>query len=355
MSTGARPRVLTRELLSRLLLVSASMLFTLLLLEIVCRVFFPDRQLRYVTDREMLWFFRANQVGTLPRGDGFQYRDVHINSLGFRGPEPPSGGSERILLLGDSFTFGAGVADSETFAARLDAALDSSGNAWNAGQPGYGVYQMQAMLERVAPKLSPTVAVVVIWEGDFLRQPLVGDDLDRYFAQKRKSELLKSSVLITHMYRALERVLLRVGADQLVVRVGDRTDDAAGTVAEQHLRGLEADLPRLLQMHETASRAGRGLVIVFWPRDGFAAPLSVGESLSSVIASRLAAFASENGIHFVNVQPALAHVPREELLIPADWHPTALAHCLAAAHIAAELQQRGVAFAKRVSCTRRPD
>ena len=62
------------------------------------------------------------------------------NSLGFRGPEPKSNGDPTIVLLGDSFLFGMGVNDDDTFSVRLAAALESEFPdlvVHNAGVPGY--------------------------------------------------------------------------------------------------------------------------------------------------------------------------------------------------------------------------
>ena len=54
--------------------------------------------------------------------DEFDFRYAH-NSLGWRGPDvsrPKPPGTFRILGLGDSFTYGAGVDAAETYLARLE-------------------------------------------------------------------------------------------------------------------------------------------------------------------------------------------------------------------------------------------
>jgi lysophospholipase L1-like esterase len=57
---------------------------------------------------------------------GYSSPSIHINSFGLRSPEvavPKPRGTVRILLLGDSFTFGLRVRDEETFGRRLEEAL----------------------------------------------------------------------------------------------------------------------------------------------------------------------------------------------------------------------------------------
>jgi hypothetical protein len=52
--------------------------------------------------------------------------EIRINAAGLRGAElgPKTPGKERILVLGDSFVFGVGVEDTETFTAGLDASAE---------------------------------------------------------------------------------------------------------------------------------------------------------------------------------------------------------------------------------------
>src|SRR3989338_8286393 len=62
---------------------------------------------------------------------------VTTNSLGFRSPEPDSA-KPMIALVGDSITFGYGVADDETLAANLQKLLPGY-DIQNAGVPGYNI------------------------------------------------------------------------------------------------------------------------------------------------------------------------------------------------------------------------
>jgi hypothetical protein len=73
--------------------------------------------------------------------DGVDRVDIAINTLGDRDdtPAPADAAAERrILLLGDSFTFGVGLQKSQTIEAQLEAATGGRAVAYNLGVGGYG-------------------------------------------------------------------------------------------------------------------------------------------------------------------------------------------------------------------------
>jgi lysophospholipase L1-like esterase len=93
-----------------------------------------------------------------------EYRtSASVNSLGLRGPEVAAGGGLRVLAIGDSFTFGIGVEDDETWVVRLAAELTATGRpatSFNGGVPGYGVGDAVDWLERYGTALDPGLVVV---------------------------------------------------------------------------------------------------------------------------------------------------------------------------------------------------
>ena len=91
-----------------LTLVGTSLALLFIVGEILCRLFFPDTRLRYVSDSEALYHFAPNQVGTTELASGMPAPPARINHLGLRGADPDPT-RPRALVLGDSFTFGSGV------------------------------------------------------------------------------------------------------------------------------------------------------------------------------------------------------------------------------------------------------
>jgi len=98
----------------------------------------------------------------------FWESDVHVNSLGFRGDEvaaTPAPGTNRILALGDSTTFGYGVGAEEAWPAVLERLLAQAPGAppvevLNLGIPGYDTLNEAARLAGRGLALDPDLALV---------------------------------------------------------------------------------------------------------------------------------------------------------------------------------------------------
>ena len=111
----------------------------------------------YVPSDSLGWILRPAAVQRFRR-DGFD-TTVRSNHLGFRGPEigEKAPGVTRYAVLGDSYAFGWGVEEGETYAAQLDSILNPrapGGQRYevvNAALPGFGTYQRLAALERLLP------------------------------------------------------------------------------------------------------------------------------------------------------------------------------------------------------------
>ncbi len=101
----------------------------------------------------------------------------HINSLGLRGPEvaqEKTPGTFRILGIGDSFTYGAGVRDEDTFLRRLEVSFNqktSTGNGLsyqvlNAGVEGYNTRDEIVTLENRWLALKPDLILIGFYLND---------------------------------------------------------------------------------------------------------------------------------------------------------------------------------------------
>lgn len=99
--------------------------------------------------------------------------EIRINSDGLRGEEVArkAGDVTRLLSIGDSFAFGVGVEDSETFTARVCGRLAELGIAaegLNAGTPAFGVPDAVGWLSRHGLDLEPDVVILAVFLGNDL-------------------------------------------------------------------------------------------------------------------------------------------------------------------------------------------
>lgn len=110
---------------------------------------------------------------------------VETNALGTRGPEvatPKPSGTLRVLALGDSFTWGWGAAQADTFPVQLEEKLRArvGGGAAgarrievvNGGVSGYGTVQELLWLDRMGAALAPDVVVLFYYRNDWFNNLL---------------------------------------------------------------------------------------------------------------------------------------------------------------------------------------
>jgi hypothetical protein len=97
---------------------------------------------------------------------------MRTNSLGARGNEIAATrpeGALRVLHLGDSFTFGQGVEESEAFSRIVADELEDDGftiETLNFGVPGHGTPQSVALLEHKLLNLKPDVVLLHVFAND---------------------------------------------------------------------------------------------------------------------------------------------------------------------------------------------
>lgn len=89
------------------------------------------------------------------------------SSLGLRSPElDPAKRRPRIMILGDSFTFGFGLAEGEPYPAVLEARLGGAADVVNCGVSGYEFRDTLALFERLVDRVLPDVVVVTFVAND---------------------------------------------------------------------------------------------------------------------------------------------------------------------------------------------
>jgi lysophospholipase L1-like esterase len=261
----------------------------------------------YTADPELGWALQPD------------YRGVHVefrfeaptstNPQGFRGPawtDERLAADLRVLALGDSCTFGRGVADDETYTAALESMLRADGRdvaVFNAGVPGYDTFQELNLLERVGPIVKPHVILVgwlpndaivpskaLIHSFEIIEGHLV-DDVSGFDAWKHRTE--RRGVYASALYRFL-RARLKSARYAAGKRRHDRTEFV---LEEEELRDTKQ---ALLGIKSRADELGAQVLLVLFPH---------GDEVDDPAVSirhhdSMAAFAEEHGMEVVRLPQA---------------------------------------------------
>jgi lysophospholipase L1-like esterase len=106
---------------------------------------------------------------------GSQQGDITVNSRGFNDPEPPGAkpdGEQRVVFVGDSFTFGV-LGHDKVFPQVTAALLNQAGRPVRAVSLGVGASGPQEylrVLQNEAPPLAPDLVVVTVYLGNDIAQ-----------------------------------------------------------------------------------------------------------------------------------------------------------------------------------------
>lgn len=157
-----------------------------------------------------------NVAVNLEKDMNWQYR-VSTNDMGLRGPAlSPDGTKTRLLAVGDSTVFGAGVNDQESWPAQMQEVLNHKNTerkyeVLNAGTPGYTIYQTLRWLETRGLAFKPSVVLVsaglnelrnwdnrndvdrALEDSDLLGIPLKSLETDRFLLNQKARNAKRGS------------------------------------------------------------------------------------------------------------------------------------------------------------------
>jgi lysophospholipase L1-like esterase len=287
---------------------------------------------------------------------------VHVNASGFRGPEfseTKAPGAVRILVLGDSLTWGWGVGDGEPYPAVLRTLLarDASGpppEVINAGTPGYGTDQELLLLERWGKRLAPDVVVLLAYQNDvgdnassfnylapkpFFR--LDGDRLvlanvpvPRFVGSREDPYALRPRPLLhrSALYRALlTRAQTRLGAARVLSALGLADLDAAWSYIERS-QVSDAKTARLIAaVRDEAAALGAAFILMYAPEGGWPG-------------GALPAFVTGIGVPVLDIATEFrtAGLPIGDVFLADRIHYSAAAHRVIAESLANKLTRDGL-------------
>ena len=268
--------------------------------------------------------------------------DVHVNELGFRGPETTQSkpaNKRRIVVIGDSTVYGHGVPDEDVFAQRLDTSLGSDIEVLNLGAPGYSTEQSLNLMEMRGWDLSPDLLVVAnLWSDNnfdsFVDKTIISKRMD---IESSWAPLASRWLQTSALYRWLDwHIRLEPRADE-VKTVGwmlGRTP--TGGYRRVSVNDYASNLQTIVDRAQS-----RGASVMFV---SFANAVDMGADTDGAIAWTLyrevmTAVAAKNGSPLVNVQHLFGEsgLHWRDLFID-EMHPTSRGHELIANGIEAALE-----------------
>ena len=245
--------------------------------------------------------------------------EVHINSLGLRGPEiersaPP--GRIRILVLGDSMTFGYYLEEEETFPARLEARLRADGidaEVVNTGSGGWSIGSETRFLIERGLALEPDHVILAICANDLTE---LDEEEDLYPRQARA---------VGELRRELSQIMYSTASYELYLRAqvawkhwrkrrdGDRRGPPNPVELQESSDEVWARYAAWLdRLREVLDARGIRLWMVFVP-----GAYEVIRGELPTLEARLHELARARGIGFV---AALAEFQRDPQADPQAWY-----------------------------------
>lgn len=355
---GAAPRP-RRRLAAKLAALAIGLLLAGLVAEAAIRVVAPQKlsgTWRIVAPRG----YPVNRAGGESRHDGpggpvvYRFNDLHLRG----GPVAPAGA--RVLCLGDSFTFGWGLSEPDTYVGRLQSKADDRFGAGavqilNGGCGGWGTDECVAFVEDYGEAVRPDAVLVFLnswdvgrslWGGPFVVKsvdpPLVEPRAATVSGSKLAGSLAQSATYQwllehSHLVQFVRGVAVRIESSRQLAAIRTETSDRLGaeaTGAEASAAKTRADLARAM---------GTGLFrrLAAWCGSHRAALWVVTTGRREVVAEGAANLSDlEATVEFKKVAPALfaeLKVPYFEIapevakavaadprdLVFSDGHPTA--------------------------------
>lgn len=285
-----------------------------------------DAQVRGSTrlDPDLGWRFEPNAV-VADRGPDFEL-EYRCDADGFRATAAREDAERSVLFVGDSFTFGVGVAAEDSFVERFADEITGV-QAHNLGMAGYGVDQMLCALREVGLARQPDLVIAVFVLDDFTRSTTAYRYRNGWM--RKPTFVLEDDALVelteANAPGAVRRWFEQSFAlSELVRRAARRAELEWGFGAR-----LELNLRLLVEMNALCQARGVEFAALHLPQRGAWKPLTA-----------LAEPLARAGVPFLDLGAAPIDSPGR-LYFPKDPHFNAQGHALVAERLAAFVGELG--------------
>ena len=358
-----------RRLFPRLLLSLVATLFALGVVEIVLRIADYPQFLEPHSEPPRFAFINAdsasgpvylNMPGRItfrydgnPRGYFDEQNEVHhdVNPSGFRGPafRPEEDVTRRLVFLGDSFTFGEGVHNQDTYPEVTARLLRKDGQrveACNLGVGGYNTSQAAQVLKLFGFDLKPQVVVVGYTLNDaepplFEVDSASGKPVRRPRESFIESEGTPGKPPESFLYRLrLVQVIWQIARQRELTK---QTIDYYQSLHAPSSAGRIESERALREIIAACNQRGVPCIVVMFP---------VLYNLSQdypfkAIHEQMGTVVHQAGGHFIDLLPALMNQNASELIVhPTDQHPNEKLHAIVGQLVAEEIRRRSKSLLK---------
>jgi hypothetical protein len=208
------------------------------------------------------WTLRPGIRDAIVFGD----RILNTNAKGLRGVAEydyaRQEGEKRVLVLGDSFTFGEEVSDDETYPAILSALLPRT-DVLNMGEHGYGHDQMTLYFEEEGEKYRPDLVVLGFLPLDMERNTMDFRDFAKpLFRLEAAGGLRLTHTPVPTAEEVRAREPYRSRFVDLVAMLFERFRAVSGSAEREERRVTAAILGRL---RDDVRRVGARLLLAYLP------------------------------------------------------------------------------------------
>jgi lysophospholipase L1-like esterase len=253
-----------------------------------------------VQRQEYLWDwserFSEGDFYTFEKGEGYppSPRMVEPNVDGLRDvtrPVETRAGLRRLVVLGDSVTYGHGVEGDESYPFLLEASLRGSGrdvDVFNMGLPGWSTRQERIAYERIARKYKPDVVVLAVCLNDIAEMQI---------------NLARPPRVLLSLYRRSAVVRRALGASTREIGAVEELFTAQDAPRVQSAFRLFFDEIRTLKSE--VLKDGAAFHIAVFP---FRFQVEASAPDASV-QRRIADFAVQEGIPLLDFLPELGRIP----------------------------------------------
>ena len=317
-----------------------------------------DLRSLHVVRPDRPWLYGMRPGADVRLSDPAEVR-YQINAAGFRGREHPLRKPEgvfRIVALGDSITFGYGVAEADAYPSQLEALLAREPmrlrvEVLNFGVGGYNAYTEAAQFADLGPGYAPDLVMVQFCINDLNDPTLHFDRQTRLELGRLPDAAFPNPALRPPLARpsgAVERLCLRLRScerirEQLTGFHAWRSGAAAleGTFAPrdgpEHVAEWRWLRARYREIARAASQQGATFVVLAFPFEA-----QLGDATRRSAQRQLEAMGREEGWQTIDLLPGFQAAARTGRPLADAWHPTAAGHKLAAEIVARALRCRGL-------------